>query len=181
MQLRYFLPGEQVEAVSQGLAVLREYYRLGDEGAGPITQVKPGETVKVKLTLVALQDLHYLIVEDPLPSGLEAVDTRLKTSSLSVAQETGGQRKEEIAKGMPDGKASPLTQWWKYDYFQHVEPRDDRVALFASFLPRGTYEYTYLARATSSGDFQTMPTRGYEMYFPDVWGRGYGGKLSVGQ
>jgi alpha-2-macroglobulin len=177
MQLRYYLPGEQVDAVSQGLALSREYFRLGDEAAGPITQVKPGETVKVKLTVVALQDLHYLVVEDPLPSGLEAVDTRLKTTSLTAAAETGGVRKEDASLGRTD----LLAPWWRYDYFQHVEPRDDKVALFANFLPRGTYEYTYLAQATSSGDFQAMPASGYEMYFPDVWGRSYPGKLSVGE
>jgi uncharacterized protein YfaS (alpha-2-macroglobulin family) len=44
---------------------------------------------------------------------------------------------------------------------------------------RGTYEYSYLAQATSSGEFQAMPATGYEMYFPDVWGRSYAGKLSV--
>ena len=176
MQLRYFLPGDQVDAVSQGLAISREYYRLGDEAAGPITRVKPGDTVKVKLTVVVLQDLNYLIVEDPLPSGLEAVDTSLKTTSLAAAAETGGVRKEDVAQG----KATVvLPPWWKYDYFQHVEPRDDRVALFANFLPRGTYEYTYLAQATSSGEFQAMPATGYEMYFPDVRGRSYAGKLTV--
>lgn len=176
IQLRYFLPGDQVDAVSQGLAISREYYRLGDEAAGPITRVKPGDTVKVKLTVVVLQDLNYLIVEDPLPSGLEAVDTSLKTTSLAAAAETGGVRKEDVAQG----KATVvLPPWWKYDYFQHVEPRDDRVALFANFLPRGTYEYTYLAQATSSGEFQAMPATGYEMYFPDVRGRSYAGKLTV--
>ena len=176
MQLRYFRPGDQVDAVSQGLAISREYYRLGDEAAGPVTQVKAGDTVKVKLTVVALQDLNYLIVEDPLPSGLEAVDTHLKTTSLAAAAETGGVRKEDVSQGEP---SAVLPAWWKYDYFQHVEPRDDRVALFASFLPKGTYEYTYLAQATSSGTFQAMPTTGYEMYFPDVHGSSYAGKLSV--
>ena len=69
--------------------------------------------------------------------------------------------------------------WWSYNYFNHVEPRDDRVALFATYLPKGSYEYTYLAQATSEGEFQAMPTRGYEMYFPEVWGRSEGGKLTV--
>ncbi|MHB0869769.1 MAG: Ig-like domain-containing protein [Chloroflexota bacterium] len=172
MHLRYFLPGEQVPAMAEGLALVREYYRLGDESS-PIDRVAPGETLKVKLTVVALQDLHYVVVEDPLPSGLEAVDTRLKTTSRVAQEETGGIRKEDMARGKED------PPWWKYDYFQHVEPRDDRVALFATYLPKGTYEYSYLARATSSGEFQALPTRGYEMYFPEVWGRSDGGKMTI--
>lgn len=173
MHLRYFLPGEQVPAVAEGLVLLREYYRLGDEAAGPVHQVTAGETVKVKLTAVALQDLHYVVVEDPLPSGLEAVDTRLKTTSRVAQEETGGRRVDEKGQGKED------PPWWKYDYFQHVEPRDDRVALFATYLPKGTYEYSYLARATSAGEFQALPARGYEMYFPEVWGRSEGDRLTI--
>ena len=177
MALRYFLPGEKVPAQAEGLALLREYYRLGDEAAGPVTQVAPGETVKVKLTVVALQDLHYLLVEDPLPSGLEAVDTRLKTTSLVAQENTGMVSKEDAERQKMGGKSGPA--WWQYDYFNHVEPRDDRVALFATYLPKGGYEYTYLARATSSGEFQALPTRGYEMYFPEVQGRSEGSRFTV--
>jgi len=178
MRLRYFLPGEQVPATSDGLALIREYYKLGDEAAGPVAKVAAGDTVKVKLTVVALQDMHYLVVEDPLPSGLEAVDTRLKTTSLVAQQETGGRQKVDGGKEGVKGKSGPA--WWQYDYFNHVEPRDDRVALFATYLPRGTYEYSYLARATSSGEFQALPARGYEMYFPEVGGRSEGSELMVG-
>lgn len=178
MHLRYFQPAEKVPAVAEGLALMREYYRLEDEAAGPVTQVRAGETVKVKLTVVALQDMHYLAVEEFLPSGLEAVDTRLKTTSLAARAETGTVRKEDQDRQKAEGaKTGP--PWWRYDYFNHVEPRDDRVALFATYLPKGTYEYTYLARATSVGEFQALPARGYEMYFPEVWGRSEGGKLTV--
>ncbi|HEX2987845.1 MAG TPA: alpha-2-macroglobulin, partial [Chloroflexota bacterium] len=171
MALRYFLPGDKVPAVAEGIGLIREYYRLGDEASGPVTQVAPGETVKVKLTMVALRDLHYFAVEDPLPSGLEAIDTRLKTSSVSARGETGMVDKS--------GKEGAVLPWWKYDYFTQVEPRDDRVTLFATYLPKGTYEYTYLAKATSQGEFQALPARGYEMYFPEVWGRSEGSKFTV--
>jgi hypothetical protein len=112
-------------------------------------------------------------VEDPLPSGLEAVDTALKTTSLVVQENTGMVSKGDSAKE----KSGP--RWWQYDYFSHVEPRDDRVALFATYLPKGTYQYTYLAQATSEGRFQAMPAHGYEMYFPEVSGRSQGGSFVV--
>jgi len=178
MHLRYFQPAEKVPAVAEGLALIREYYRFGDEAAGPVTQVQAGETVKVKLTLLAMQDLHYLIVEDPLPSGLEAVDTRLKITSLAAREETGMVEKEDPEKQKSQTAAS-APPWWKYNYFNHVEPRDDRVVLFATYLPRGKYEYTYLARATTSGQFQALPAIGYEMYFPEVRGRSEGGTFTI--
>jgi uncharacterized protein YfaS (alpha-2-macroglobulin family) len=51
--------------------------------------------------------------------------------------------------------------------------------LFATYLPRGTYEYTYQIRASLPGRFLVMPTTAYEMYFPEVWGRSDGGVFTV--
>jgi uncharacterized protein YfaS (alpha-2-macroglobulin family) len=57
--------------------------------------------------------------------------------------------------------------------------RDEKLVLFATYLPRGTYEYTYLIRASVPGEFHTIPTMAYEMYFPEVFGRGDGGLFTV--
>jgi uncharacterized protein YfaS (alpha-2-macroglobulin family) len=53
------------------------------------------------------------------------------------------------------------------------------VALFADYLPKGTYEYTYLIRASVPGQYLTLPTTAYEMYFPEVWGRSDGRTFRV--
>jgi len=55
-----------------------------------------------------------------------------------------------------------------------------KVALFATHLGRGTYEYTYLMRASVAGDFNVPPAHAEEMYFPEVFGRSSGGVFSVG-
>ena len=41
-----------------------------------------GEVVRVKITLVAPNDLHFLVLEDPLPAGTEAIDLSLRTTSV---------------------------------------------------------------------------------------------------
>ena len=51
-------------------------------------------------------------------------------------------------------------------YWAHSEVRDDRVAVFATSLGRGTYQYTYLMRASVAGEFRALPSRAWEMYFP---------------
>jgi uncharacterized protein YfaS (alpha-2-macroglobulin family) len=40
--------------------------------------------IQVKLTIVAPTDLHYLLVEDPLLAGFEAIDTSLRTASAAA-------------------------------------------------------------------------------------------------
>jgi hypothetical protein len=55
------------------------------------------------------------------------------------------------------------------------------VALFATELSAGTYEYTYQMRASLPGQFQVLPAVAYQMYFPEVWGRSAGAEFTIGQ
>jgi uncharacterized protein YfaS (alpha-2-macroglobulin family) len=70
-------------------------------------------------------------------------------------------------------------QSWGWWFFSHVELRDEKVVLSASYLPAGTYEYTYLVRAIIPGEFRVMPPTAYEFYFPEVYGRGEGRIFTV--
>lgn len=166
LYLRYYLPADQVKALNRGVILSRQYTLL-DDPAQPLDQVKVGDIIQVKLTIIAPNTLHYLVVEDPLPAGCEAIDTSLKTTS-AVYQ--GPEVKAVSEKGR-------LPYWW---YFRHSELRDEKVALFATLLPAGTYEYTYLMRASIPGQFLAMPSYGYEMYFPEVFGRSDGARLVIG-
>jgi uncharacterized protein YfaS (alpha-2-macroglobulin family) len=74
------------------------------------------------------------------------------------------------------------TPWWAnrfYSPFDHVEMRDDRVIIFASHLPPGVHVHSFVARATTPGDFVLKPAHAEEMYTPEVFGRSDGGRLQV--
>ncbi len=164
--LRYFLPVEDVEALSRGIVVGRQYTPVDAPGE-QVSEANIGDVIKVKLTIVAPNDLHYVVVEDPLPAGFEAVDQSLKTTSV-VGEPPELERVDD------------WDRWgWGWWWFSHTEMRDEKVALFATYLPKGTYEYTYLMRASVPGEFLTMPTLAYEMYFPEVFGRSDGAKFVV--
>ncbi len=173
--LKYYPPAEQIPPLSKGIVVGRQY--LGVDQATlkptgqPIDSAKTGEYVQVKLTLVAPNDLYYLVLEDPLPAGFEAVDRSLKTASAAAQ---GPELREKPKEEDEDEWSRP---WWSY--WAHSEARDDRVAAFATYLAKGTYEYTYLMRASVAGDFRTLPATAWEMYFPEVFGRSAGVVFSV--
>ena len=38
-----------------------------------------GELVQVRLTIIAPNDLHYVVIEDPIPAGTEGVNPNLTT------------------------------------------------------------------------------------------------------
>ncbi|NPV75206.1 MAG: hypothetical protein HPY59_02405 [Anaerolineae bacterium] len=159
------LPVERIEALDRGISISRQYYRLDDDKT-PVSQARQGEILQSRLTIVVPQDVHYLLVEDALPAGLEGVDTSLKTS--------------------PQGEAPEEYDWsnlsstgWGWWYFDHIELRDEKVALSATYLPAGTYVYTYLARASTVGVFHVIPPTAQEFYFPEVYGRGAGSLFEV--
>jgi uncharacterized protein YfaS (alpha-2-macroglobulin family) len=163
LYLRYYLPVEDVVALNRGIVVSRQYALL-DAPERPIDTAKAGDVILVKLTIIAPNDLHYLVVEDPLPAGCEALDISLKTTSAAYqGPELTWQN------GRPP-------YWW---YFTESELRDEKVVLFATYLGKGTYEYTYLIRTSIPGRFLTMPTQAYEMYFPEVFGRSDGGVFTI--
>ncbi len=170
--LRYYLPADQVQALERGIVVARQYSPVGSPKKY-ITGAQVGDVIQVKLTIVAPTDLYYVIVEDPLPAGCEGVDMSLKTTSVvGEAPELHNLSAEQQNRWMWDYGYG----WW---WFSNSEMRDEKVALFADYLPRGTYEYTYLMRASLPGEFQVIPTTAYQMYFPEVFGRSDGARFTV--
>lgn len=159
------LPVEQVQSLDRGIIVSRSYYSM-DNPNTPLTEVKQGDLVLVRVTIVAQNALHYVLVDDPLPAGLEAVDQSLNTSPQNITPTTYSWE-DMYYKGWG---------WW---WFNHVELRDERVTISASYLPAGTYLYTYLARASTPGTFHVIPTTAQEFYFPEVYGRGDGSLFVV--
>lgn len=174
LHLDAYVPADQVQATSEGVTVVREYLDPATNQVIPSSSVKAGDLVKVRLTVLAPNDLNYLVVDDPLPAGFEAVDTRLKTTSITAQTQTGGQRQPEKGEN-PQNPTIPFSRY----YFSTVDVHDDRVGIFAGYLPRGTYEYTYLMRGTTPGKFNALPTTAYQMYFPEVFGRSDGAIVDV--
>lgn len=147
----------EVDAVSRGVTLQREYFLNGDPKT-PVTEANVGDTITVRLTITTNQDIYYFVLEDPIPAGTEGVDTSLLTTS-------------RLATDPALVPADDYRWWWGWWWFGHTEMRDEQVNLYSDFLPRGTYVYSYQVRASVAGAFQTMPAQAYAFYFPEVFGR----------
>jgi len=120
-----------------------------------------GTLLLVRLRLAVPEWRTYVVVDDPLPAGFEAVNLSLSTESREVARtlrESGDRR---------------------WPMFEHVEMRDDRVVLFADWLDPGVHEFTYLVRAITRGTFDSPAPRVMQMYSPEVFGTGSAGTVTV--
>ena len=172
--LKVYLPVEEIEPLNRGVIVQRRYVdpECTDGPKCPeVDQAAVGDVVQVRLTIIAPHDLYYVVVEDPLPAGAEAIDTSLDTTSL-VAERPGLYREAEKEVWYD------FYYWW-WRWYSHSEMRDEKVVLFADYLAAGTYEFVYTFRATLPGEYHVIPTTANEFYFPEVFGRGDGRLFTV--
>jgi uncharacterized protein YfaS (alpha-2-macroglobulin family) len=174
--LKVYLPVEEIEPLNRGIIVSRRYVDPAcTEGArcAEVNEAVVGDVVQVRLTIIAPHDLYYVVVEDPLPAGAEPIDVSLETTSL-LEQSPGLYREAEN-----EWQYDFYYWWWRW--YSRSEMRDDKVVLFADYLPAGTYEYTYTFRATLPGEYKVIPTSAHEFYFPEVLGRADGRLFTIGE
>jgi uncharacterized protein YfaS (alpha-2-macroglobulin family) len=167
-----------VRADDEGISVERWYenYATGK----PIISAREGELVRVRLRVIVPAEREFVAITDPLPAGLEAVDLSLRTSS-TLAPFAGAPRRTSRDDDTPPGGRWAYGSWdsgW-WTPWDHKEIRDDRVHWFARQLWKGTFEISYVARATTAGNFVRPPAYAEEMYNPGVRGRSDGGWFAV--
>ncbi len=170
--LQVYLPVESIEPEDRGFIVQRKYTLADCEAQDrrecpEVTEANLGDVIRVDLTIISPHDRYYVVVEDPLPAGAEAVDTGLSTTSL-------------LAMG-PSLQRESSPYWWWWHWYSRSEMRDEKVVLFADALAAGTYEYSYTFRTTLPGDYHVIPTTASEFYFPEVFGRSDGRLFTIAQ
>jgi uncharacterized protein YfaS (alpha-2-macroglobulin family) len=178
-RLRYAKKELPKEGLDRGFYVRKVLRRLapGDVraaiGSVPLKSVDAvtgGDLVLVDLFVVTPDPRENVVIDDPLPAGLEAVQAGLATTSrtLDVTEAGGdGDESDERASGDDERAAGRATTFAWY----HRELRDDRVLTFVEHMPAGLYHYRYLARATTFGRYVVPPTRAECMYEPETFGR----------
>jgi hypothetical protein len=159
----------QVTPVDRGIAIERWYETV--DTRRPTVSVLEGELVRVRVRLTLAAERHFVVIDDPLPAGLEPVDLSLRTVSPFGYGEALAEEPRDIAE---EARGSWYYGSWDsglWSPFDHKELRDDRVVYSAAILWPGTYTATYLARATTAGTFVVPPAHAEEMYNPGVNGR----------
>jgi uncharacterized protein YfaS (alpha-2-macroglobulin family) len=153
-----YLPEAEIEAAGN-VAISRTY--LDGETGQPVDTLVPGQLVQVQLKVDLPETGTYIIVEDKLPGGLEALNEGLNsTSHVASAYES-------------------FEYQWQGLGYNNKEVHGDRVTFFITEIERGVKTFTYFARATHAGDFTAMPTEVYAMYNLALWGRSASSQLII--
>ncbi|HVH39909.1 MAG TPA: MG2 domain-containing protein [Gemmatimonadaceae bacterium] len=167
-----------VRPAENGIRVERWYERFND--ATPVTSVAEGELVRVRLRVTVAAERQFVVLDDPLPGGFEAIDLSLRTvvppgsgSGRASDDDDTDEEQNQFSWGFGMWDSGWWTPW------DHREIRDDRVVYSAVLLWPGTYTASYVARATTAGTFVRPPAHAEEMYNPAVNGRSEGGTFVV--
>ena len=148
----------EIASAQKGLSLSRSYRLVEgaprDDGAYNI-----GDVVEVSLGLTIDDEIWYLLIEDPIPAGFEALNERLNATSYTLGYSSG--------------------YWWRNWGYNRKDVRDDRVDFFITHGYSGQRTLTYLMRATVPGTFSVLPGQAYPMYDDDVWARSASRQVKV--
>ena len=146
--VKYYTEAEDMAPSRGGIQVERSYSRISYENGKRVLQrlesgaeVESGDEIEVRMTVTADRNHEWLMLEDPMPSGFEA-----------VREYWGG-------------------RWGRWSYwYSRKEFRDEKVSIAMSTLRRGTHTVSYVMRAEAPGDFHVLPTTVFNMYHPQIGG-----------
>jgi uncharacterized protein YfaS (alpha-2-macroglobulin family) len=169
----------KVDPVNSGIEIHREYSVERDGQwvllASPM-HLRRGELVRVDLYVSLPTARNFVVVDDPVPGGLEPVNRDLATAS-TVDAEKG---KFQHAGGSWYYRRN---DWFSYGVsrwsFYHQELRHHAARFYSEYLPAGHYHLSYAAQAIAPGEFVVMPVHAEEMYDPDIYGKGVPATLGV--
>jgi uncharacterized protein YfaS (alpha-2-macroglobulin family) len=144
VSLTYFTLEEDIRAAQTELELTRRYYKVekGEQGSETRTLLPSG---------VLLKSGDLIDVELELKTNQDC--EYLVIENFKAA----GCEPLELRSGSGGGS-----------YLSHREMRDERVAFFIGYLPKGVHQYGYRTRAEIPGEFHAMPAMVHAMYAPHL-------------
>jgi uncharacterized protein YfaS (alpha-2-macroglobulin family) len=160
---RYRLPGNQAGQLN-GLRVTRYVHPANETKIlteqGLVAENKPfsipaGQVLDLELEIITDHPVNHLVINDPLPAGLEAIDTSFQTAPTYFQSQ-------------PDS--------WEINYQQIYR---DRVAAYGDHLEAGVYTLHYLVRSVTPGLFDWPGAEVHLQYAPEEFGRSASSQLEI--
>jgi alpha-2-macroglobulin len=157
--------GSLIEGENAGFAVDRELITIGPSGAatekhravaGSAITLAPDTVVEEHVTVVSFADNTFVAVSVPLAAGFEPLNPNLAGAPREAT---------------PLGRLTARPTYSLY--------ADDKVVFYYDTLPKGTYEFSFRARASFTGSFAQPPARAELMYNLGVRGKSDGTEIRI--
>ncbi len=115
-----------------------------------------GQVLDVGLEIITDHSVDHVLITDPLPAGLEAVDSAFITSTPYFQPHDS----------------------WQIDYQQIHR---DRIVAYAQRLDAGVYTFHYVARSVTPGTYLWPGSEAHLLYAPEEFGRAAFSTLKITQ
>ena len=178
-RLQYAPRSLPAEPVNAGIEIHREY-SVERSGRWQLLRsplkLERGELVRIDLFVSLPAARNFVVVDDPVPGGLEPVSRDLATASRVDADKAEYPLADSSFRNrFSDWRTFGISRW----SFYHRELRHESARFYSEYLPAGNYHLSYTAQAIAPGEFAILPVHTEEMYDPDVYGKGAPAKLVV--
>ncbi|GAB4483121.1 MAG: hypothetical protein OHK0031_06170 [Anaerolineales bacterium] len=165
-------PAADAPMLNAGLAVSRDYFDCSSGSCQPISAWQlttlPGR-VTVRVTVSLPSAMYYVNVEDYAPAGAEIANPALKTTQQ-------GEASLETEFFTPE---NPFERGWGWWAFNAPQIYRDHLRWSAPYLEAGTYVLTYTLVPSLAGEFQVLPARAWQTFFPEVQGTSAGSIFKI--
>jgi uncharacterized protein YfaS (alpha-2-macroglobulin family) len=159
---KYRLAGEQPGRIN-GLRVSRHMKLVNSDQVNTISlnppssplNVNTGQVFDIAVEIVADHPVDHVLINDPLPAGLEAIDASLQTSTAALQAQADS---------------------WQIGYQQIYK---DRIEAYSDRLEPGIYTLHYLARSVTPGEYIWPGSEARLQYAPEEFGRSATARLVV--
>jgi hypothetical protein len=176
------LPALDAPPREEGLIIDRTY--IARDGEPLAEKIPLGDPFFAHLAVVVSRDAKTLLIEDPLPAGIEALNLSFQNAPrMSMAgppgngnrEEGGGEEfdeegsgRDEAANDYGDGFGGGGTRGQDL-WIVHRELRDRAVRLFAENVRAGIYHIYYPVIAVIAGEYRTPGARAELLYSPEIY------------
>ncbi len=169
--MKYAPSNLKLDPADHGFTILRSYEPVDKpddvkQNADGSWTFKTGARVRVRLTMIAESRRYHVALVDPMPAGLETLNP-----DLAATESIPGDAKRQPVIGVGSLSYGSWWYWYRANWFEHQNFRDERAEAFTSLLWEGVYNYSYVTRATTPGRFVVPPAKAEEMYHPETFGR----------
>jgi alpha-2-macroglobulin len=179
LAMSYAPANSKMNSADYGFVVERAYEAIDHADdvqryADGVWRIKAGARVRVRVTMAAPARRYHVALVDYLPAGLESLNPELAVTEEILKDKTQAPVSTFL------GSAHGFNWWmWRRVWFDHQNLRDERSEAFTTLLWGGVYNYSYVARATTPGNFVVPPAKAEEMYHPETFGRSKSDRVRV--
>jgi uncharacterized protein YfaS (alpha-2-macroglobulin family) len=117
--------------------------------------VESGQVFDIGLEIIADHPVDHIVIKDPLPAGLEAVDQSFQTATAALQAQADS---------------------WQLGYKNIYR---DRIIAYADHLEPGVYSLHYLVRSVTPGTFLWPGAEVHLQYAPEEFGRSASSTLQI--